>query len=390
MLAPDEELARLYLNARGDVVCLPWRNFLDRRGHYDDFLRRLAPPVRFVVPEEEVDPEDLLYADRVVRYENSDREQVEVTVAVASPPHQRSYDAVPEHYAAERRRGCRGSVYREPQMETSLGQEGPSLDLPVVVLIRDILMLIWELPLLNSFVGCRITASLFFQIDSPNSIKKFLKGSLALDIGRLAGGYGMGAFSYVVPVYIAEISPVNLRGALTTLNQVMICTGVSVAFIIGIVLSWRTLALTGLVPCAVLLLGLCFIPESPRWMAKIGSQKEFEAAFQKLRGKDADITHEAAEIQDYIEELEKMPKANMFDLFQKRYLRSVTVTLEIPWVKWEDGWTWEVKAQLMEAVEWPQKHQDAFERIGTCPPTGVLLFGPPWMQQNAHGPSCSF
>ncbi|XP_056685797.1 sugar transporter ERD6-like 7 [Spinacia oleracea] len=243
---------------------------------------------------------------------------------------------------------------------------------------------------LNSFVGCRITASLFFQIDSPNSIKKFLKGSLALDIGRLAGGYGMGAFSYVVPVYIAEISPVNLRGALTTLNQVMICTGVSVAFIIGIVLSWRTLALTGLVPCAVLLLGLCFIPESPRWMAKIGSQKEFEAAFQKLRGKDADVTHEAAEIQDYIEELEKMPKANMFDLFQKRYLRSVTVTLEIPWVKWEDGWTWEVKAQLMEAVEWPQKPQDAFERIGTCPPTGVLLFGPPWMQQNAHGPSCSF
>ncbi|KNA12357.1 hypothetical protein SOVF_126530 isoform A [Spinacia oleracea] len=73
----------------------------------------------------------------------------------------------------------------------------------------------------------------------------FAKGSLALDIGRLAGGYGMGAFSYVVPVYIAEISPVNLRGALTTLNQVMICTGVSVAFIIGIVLSWRTLALTG-------------------------------------------------------------------------------------------------------------------------------------------------
>ncbi|KNA16175.1 hypothetical protein SOVF_091490 isoform A [Spinacia oleracea] len=153
----------------------------------------------------------------------------------------------------------------------------------------------------------------------------FAKGSLALDIGRLAGGYGMGAFSYVVPVYIAEIAPVNLRGALTTLNQVMICTGVSVAFIIGIVLSWRTLALTGLIPCAVLLLGLFFIPESPRWLAKIGSQKEFEAALQKLRGKDADITHEAAEIQDYIEELEKLPKANMFDLFQKRYLRSVTI-----------------------------------------------------------------
>ncbi|XP_057535071.1 sugar transporter ERD6-like 7 [Amaranthus tricolor] len=153
----------------------------------------------------------------------------------------------------------------------------------------------------------------------------FAKGSVALDAGRLAGGYGMGAFSYVVPVYIAEIAPFSLRGALTTLNQLMICTGVSVSFIIGIVLPWRALALTGLIPCAVLLLGLVFIPESPRWLAKRGAHKEFEAALQKLRGKDADITLEAAEIQNYIQELEQLPKANMFDLFQKRYLHSVTI-----------------------------------------------------------------
>ncbi|XP_021730858.1 sugar transporter ERD6-like 7 [Chenopodium quinoa] len=153
----------------------------------------------------------------------------------------------------------------------------------------------------------------------------FSEGSLALDVGRLSGGYGMGAFSYVVPVYIAEIAPVNLRGALTTLNQVMICTGVSVAFIVGIVLPWRALALTGIIPCAVLLSGLFFIPESPRWLAKIGAKKEFVAALQKLRGKDADITHEADEIQNYIEELEQLPKASMFDLFQKRYIRSVTI-----------------------------------------------------------------
>ncbi|KAJ8437546.1 hypothetical protein Cgig2_011570 [Carnegiea gigantea] len=125
----------------------------------------------------------------------------------------------------------------------------------------------------------------------------FAKNPLALDIGRLAGGYGMGAFSYVVPVYIAEIAPVNLRGALTTLNQVMICMGVSVGFVIGIVLSWRALALTGMIPCAILLLGLFFIPESPRWLAKQRAQKEFEVALQKLRGKDANIIKEAAEIQ---------------------------------------------------------------------------------------------
>lgn len=54
------------------------------------------------------------------------------------------------------------------------------------------------------------------------------------------------------------------------------------------------------------------------------------------------------------------------------------VILEIPKVTWEDvGGQREVKTQLMEAVEWPQKHQDAFKRIGTRPPTGLLMFGPP-------------
>ncbi|KAF8007084.1 hypothetical protein BT93_K1170 [Corymbia citriodora subsp. variegata] len=54
------------------------------------------------------------------------------------------------------------------------------------------------------------------------------------------------------------------------------------------------------------------------------------------------------------------------------------VILEVPKVKWEDiGGQKEVKTQLMEAVEWPQKHQKELSRIGTHPPRGVLLFGPP-------------
>ncbi|XP_056690729.1 uncharacterized protein [Spinacia oleracea] len=51
MLALDEELARLYAEARGDAVCRSWRDFVHRKGSYDDFLRRLAPPVRFVLPD---------------------------------------------------------------------------------------------------------------------------------------------------------------------------------------------------------------------------------------------------------------------------------------------------------------------------------------------------
>ena len=50
MLASDEELARFYVSARGDAVCRSWRDSVHRKGSYDDFLRRLAPPVRFVLP----------------------------------------------------------------------------------------------------------------------------------------------------------------------------------------------------------------------------------------------------------------------------------------------------------------------------------------------------
>ncbi|CAL8991562.1 unnamed protein product [Prunus brigantina] len=47
----------------------------------------------------------------------------------------------------------------------------------------------------------------------------FSQGALSLDTGRFLTGYGIAAFSYVVPVFIAEIAPKNLRGGLATLNQ---------------------------------------------------------------------------------------------------------------------------------------------------------------------------
>ncbi|XP_052189605.1 sugar transporter ERD6-like 16 [Diospyros lotus] len=153
----------------------------------------------------------------------------------------------------------------------------------------------------------------------------FSMGALLLDMGRFLTGYGIGIFSYVVPVFVAEISPKNLRGGLTTLNQLMIVTGSSIAFSVGTIVSWRTLALTGLLPCIVLLLGLFLVPESPRWLAKVGLEKEFKAALNKLRGKDADVSREAAEIEAYIKSLQSLPKARLLDLFDNKHIRSVII-----------------------------------------------------------------
>ncbi|KAG5559993.1 hypothetical protein RHGRI_003318 [Rhododendron griersonianum] len=150
-------------------------------------------------------------------------------------------------------------------------------------------------------------------------------GALYLDMGRFLTGYGIGIFSFVVPVFIAEIAPTNLRGGLTTLNQLMIVTGVSTGYLLGTLITWRSLALTGLLPCIVIFFGLFFVPESPRWLATVGKKKEFEAALRKLRGKDADISREAAEIQAYIEDLQSLPKSRMTDLFDRKYIRSVII-----------------------------------------------------------------
>ncbi|CAK9329032.1 unnamed protein product [Citrullus colocynthis] len=150
-------------------------------------------------------------------------------------------------------------------------------------------------------------------------------GALSLDFGRVLTGYGIGVFSYVVPVFIAEIAPKNLRGGLTTLNQLMIVSGASISFLLGTVITWRTLALTGIIPCVFLIVGLWFVPESPRWLAKVRDGKGFQVALQRLRGKDADISDEATEIKDYNETLQSLPKAKLLDLFQSKYIRPVII-----------------------------------------------------------------
>ncbi|XP_071693277.1 sugar transporter ERD6-like 5 isoform X2 [Rutidosis leptorrhynchoides] len=149
--------------------------------------------------------------------------------------------------------------------------------------------------------------------------------SWLLDAGRLSIGYGIGVLSYVVPIYVAEITPQNLRGSFTTVNQLMICTGMSAMWIIGIFISWRTLALIGTIPCLLQIFGLFFIPESPRWLAKIGQWEDCKSALQRLRGENAEISKEAAEIRDYIETLDQLSETRVFDLFQTKYAKSLTV-----------------------------------------------------------------
>ncbi|KAH9693002.1 Sugar transporter ERD6-like 6 [Citrus sinensis] len=105
----------------------------------------------------------------------------------------------------------------------------------------------------------------------------FARESSFLYMGRLLEGFGVGIISYTVPVYIAEIAPQNLRGALGSVNQVgllvamlSVTIGIMLAYLLGLFVPWRILAVLGILPCTILITGLFFIPESPRWLVGIG------------------------------------------------------------------------------------------------------------------------
>ncbi|KAL8466664.1 hypothetical protein ACS0TY_035640 [Phlomoides rotata] len=148
----------------------------------------------------------------------------------------------------------------------------------------------------------------------------FARDESFLYMGRLLEGFGVGIISYVVPVYIAEIAPQNLRGALGSVNQLSVTIGIMLSYLLGLFVDWRVLAVLGILPCLLLIPGLFFIPESPRWLAKMGMTEDFEASLQVLRGFDADISIEVNEIKRSVASSSNRRTAIRFaDLKLRRY-----------------------------------------------------------------------
>ncbi|TYI57748.1 hypothetical protein E1A91_D11G303600v1 [Gossypium mustelinum] len=134
------------------------------------------------------------------------------------------------------------------------------------------------------------------------------------------GGWLAIAFTKA-PIYIAEITTKNVRGRFTTILQLMVGWGASFMYVVGSFVHWRTLALLATIPGLLQVLLIFFIPESPRWLAKVGREKELEAALLCLRGDKADISDEAIEIKNHVESLKSSSRGGIVDIFQKKYVR---------------------------------------------------------------------
>ena len=118
-----------------------------------------------------------------------------------------------------------------------------------------------------------------------------LAGNIAsFALARLAGGLAIGLASALTSVYISEIAPHRNRGLLVSLNQLAIVTGILVAYLANWQLSalgdasWRWMFAVAAIPSVILLIGLLFIPESPRWLITHGRSEEGYAVLARIAG----------------------------------------------------------------------------------------------------------
>jgi SP family galactose:H+ symporter-like MFS transporter len=106
--------------------------------------------------------------------------------------------------------------------------------------------------------------------------------------GRVIVGLGIGLSSTTVPVYISEVSPARARGWQVSLFQLAITIGILGAYLVDYAFSategWRWMLGLGVVPGAILGLGMLYLPESPRWLAKHGRKEEARAVLTRIRG----------------------------------------------------------------------------------------------------------
>jgi len=131
-------------------------------------------------------------------------------------------------------------------------------------------------------------ASFCFMISAVGSAFAFSIWDFAF--WRFVGGIGIGLAMISSPIYIAELSPPEKRGSLVNVNQLSNVIGINLAVIAGYFLSfdgwgWRWMFGSAIIPTAFLLIGLLFIPESPRWLASKGRSDDALDILTKINGK---------------------------------------------------------------------------------------------------------
>ena len=143
------------------------------------------------------------------------------------------------------------------------------------------------------------TAVIFFFF---SVICGFAPNIYVLILSGLLFGLAVGIVNFVVPLYLSEVSPKQLRGTLVSLYQWAITAGILFSYVINAafaqaVYSWRWMLFAGVFPGLVLLVGMMFLSDTPRWLVSKNRDEEAKKVFSKIEP-DIDAEEEIRQIKE--------------------------------------------------------------------------------------------
>ncbi|PVH74281.1 general substrate transporter [Cadophora sp. DSE1049] len=161
------------------------------------------------------------------------------------------------------------------------------------------------------------------------------KSALAMMvIGRILSGFGNAIISTSVPLYQSEIAPAKRRGGLVVMNHIGMVSGLATAFWVGYGVShwktstgftqgWRLAVSLQFIPALLFVIGLPFVPETPRWLLEQGRPPDAQKSLEYLRGCDENpdaVSEELNEIKENVELHNTIDEAPWHVLFTDRNL----------------------------------------------------------------------
>ncbi len=122
-----------------------------------------------------------------------------------------------------------------------------------------------------------------------------------LIFGRIVLGLAIGVAAFVAPLYLSEVASAAVRGSMISLYQLMITIGIFLAFVSDSLLTytgnWRLMLGIIAIPGTLFLLGMFFVPDSPRWLMLRGRQDQARGVLTELGASKAEADREIAEIE---------------------------------------------------------------------------------------------
>jgi MFS transporter, SP family, sugar:H+ symporter len=146
---------------------------------------------------------------------------------------------------------------------------------------------------------------------------------------RFVIGLAVGSAALVVPLYLSEIAPTELRGRIASLNQMMIVVGILAAFIVNAILAssgdWRLMLGLAAVPSVVLLLGMFSMPETPRFLVRQGEEGEAREVLEEVTQDGASHEDQPQQKIEEIREVDEQDQGSVRTLLKESWVRPALI-----------------------------------------------------------------